>query len=189
MLKSDLARAKSLSAQLSSFTGKKTPQPKVRAYMVEAPAPSADKLSAIIEPLVKHHVALAEKPEVEITPEMVKKVIAIMHTLPEADKLEVSKGIRNANSFIFGGNKYKFEEMLHGGGSTSGSGATNVYGEVLGGSGLSWTLANPPDSGTLRLFANGQRLTVTVDYSLVGLNVTTVNSWAAGTVIGDYSYT
>ncbi len=183
----DLIRAKSLSAQLSSFTGKKTAPQKVRAYMVEAPAPSADKLSAIIEPMVKHHVAAAEKPEVEITPEMVKKVIAIMHSLPEADKLEVSKGIRNANSFIFGGTSYKFHEMLHGAGATSDT-DTQVYGEVVAGSGTAWTLANPPTTGTLRVFVNGQRLTETVDYSISTSNITTVLSWVSGTMLADYNH-
>jgi hypothetical protein len=63
-------------------------------------------------------------PEIEINEEIVKKIISIMHTLPETDKLEVSKGIRNAQSFIYGGTKYKMEEMMHGGSSSTGSGVT-----------------------------------------------------------------
>ncbi len=184
----DIQRAKSLSAQLSSFTGKKTPQPKVRAYMVEAPAPSADKLSAIIEPMVKHHVAQAEKPTVEITPEIVKQIISVMHSLPEADKLEVSKGIRNANSFIFNGTRYQTHELMHGGSAASSSSDTQVYGEVAGGSAFSWTIANPPTSGTLRVYVNGQRLAETTDYSLSGFTITTILSWAAGTMLCDYSH-
>lgn len=60
----------------------------------------------------------------EVDTEFVKKIIAIMHSLPENDKLEVSQGIRNAQSFIFGGTKYKTEELMHGAGSSSGGSST-----------------------------------------------------------------
>ncbi len=59
----------------------------------------------------------------EVTPELVKKVISVMHSLPEKDKLEVSKGIRNAASFIYGGKKYGMHEMMHGGGPTLAAGS------------------------------------------------------------------
>ena len=56
---------------------------------------------------VKSEMPTPEKPEVVIDEEMVKKIIQIMHALPETDKLEVSKGIRNAQSNIFGRRKTK----------------------------------------------------------------------------------
>lgn len=71
--------------------------------------------------------------------------------------------------------------------ATGGSG-TQVDNEVVSGSGTAWTLAHTPTTNTLRLYANGQRLTPTVDYSLVGAAITTILSWSAGTVIADYSY-
>lgn len=69
-----------------------------------------------------------------------------------------------------------------------GGGGTAVYGEVVTGSGTSWTLANAPTAGTLRLYANGQRLTLTVDYTLSGTAITTLTSWAAGTLLADYNH-
>lgn len=71
------------------------------------------------------------------------------------------------------------------GGSSSGTAVNN---EVVAGSGTSWTLAHTPISGTLMLYANGQRSTPTVDYSLSGETITTIGSWAAGSVLADYMY-
>lgn len=70
----------------------------------------------------------------------------------------------------------------------SGASGTAVYNEVVAGSGTAWTLAHTPTTGTLMLYANGQRLTPTVDYSLSGADVTTVTSWVAGTILADYFY-
>lgn len=69
----------------------------------------------------------------------------------------------------------------------TGGGDNNVN-EVVSGSGTSWTLANTPtDSTKVKLYVNGQRLTPTVDYSITGTAITTVLSWASGTLIADYS--
>lgn len=81
-----------------------------------------------------------------------------------------------------------------GGSSTSSSSGTNVYNEVVSGSGTAWTLAVIPTPGTVRLFANGQRLIPQAgananDYSISGANITTVDSFTAGTLLADYSHT
>jgi hypothetical protein len=73
--------------------------------------------------------------------------------------------------------------------SASGLGNTFVYNEVVAGSGTSWTLATAPVSGMQAIYANGQRLTPTVDYTIVGSAITTVSSWAAGTLLADYQHT
>lgn len=94
----------------------------------DAPMPTTDELLALIEPLVKTYTAEPQEPK--ITPEIVKEIVQMMHALPENDKLEVSKGIRNSNSFIFGKTKYKIEELMHGAGSgstTSGKLVTTQY--------------------------------------------------------------
>lgn len=65
---------------------------------------------------------------------------------------------------------------------------TAVYNEAPSGSGTSWTLAHTPSTGTLMLYANGQRLTPTTDYTISGTTITTVLSWAAGTLLADYLY-
>ena len=70
----------------------------------------------------------------------------------------------------------------------TGATGTAVYNEVVSGSGTAWTLAHTPTTDTLMLYANGQRLTPTVDYSLSGTAITTVTSWATGTLLADYFY-
>lgn len=73
--------------------------------------------------------------------------------------------------------------------SGGGSSGTQVLNEIVAGSGTSWTLANTPNSAGVALYANGQRLTPGgVDYTLTGANITTVLSWAAGTVLADYTH-
>lgn len=86
--------------------------------------------------------------------------------------------------------KVKFEELMHGGGSGGGNTGTAVYNEVVSGSGTSWALTNTPTTGTLRLYANGQRLIPGAgnDYTLSGGNITTALSWSAGTLLADYSH-
>ncbi len=165
------------------------PIPVPKAYMVRQTvsiAPTAEELLAIIEPVVRHHVGQLDLPKLEITREVVKEIIGVMHALPENDKLEVSKGIRNASSFIYNGTKYGTHELMHGG-SSANSTAVSVYGEVVAGSGNNWTLGTTPTAGTLRLFANGQRLALTTDYTLVGAAITTISPWAALTLLADYN--
>lgn len=189
MLVSDAKKAKALSQHLKGMgLGATKDTPRVRAYLADTPAPSSTALQALIEPLVIHHVAQLQAPSVEITAELVKRIVQQMHSLPEVDKLEVSKGIRNANSFIYGGTKYGTHEMMHGAGSSS-TNSTSEYGEVVSGSGTSWTLAHVPNAGTVRLFAIGQRLTLNVDYTISSANITTLSIWAAGTILADYQYT
>lgn len=74
--------------------------------------------------------------------------------------------------------------------SAGGSSSTAVYNEVVAGSGTSWTLANTPDTGTLQLYANGQRLMPGAgnDYTLSGAVITTSLSWIAGTLLADYLF-
>lgn len=70
--------------------------------------------------------------------------------------------------------------------SNGGSSGTGVYNEVVSGSGTAWTLANTPILATQAIYADGQRLTPTMDYSISGTSITTVLSWLAGTVLADY---
>ncbi len=175
-----------MSQYIAGFGISAKPTSKVRAYIMDAPAPSTDELLAIIVPLVKHAIAELEKPTVEITSEVVKQIIQVMYSLPETDKLEVSKGIRNAASFIYNNTKYKISEFMHGG--SAASTGTAVYNEIVSGSGTSWNLDNTPNSRTLQLYANGQRLTIDVDYTLNLTAITTMSSWEAGSLLADYLY-
>lgn len=179
---------------------KEPPKPKIHNYPYrilqikngrdgkDALPPSSEQLKAIIEPLIKqYHAEIEATKEIVVNEDLVKEIIKIMHSLPENDKLEVSKGIRNAQSFIFGKTRYDISELMHGGASSSSS-STDVYNEVVAGSGTSWTLSHSPTSDSLQLYANGQRLMLTTDYTISGANITTVSSWVAGTLLADYVY-
>lgn len=69
---------------------------------------------------------------------------------------------------------------------SSGSTITFIDDEVVSGSGTSWTLANTPVVGSVKLFALGQKLVLTTDYSITGTAITTVSSWDAGSLVADY---
>ncbi len=86
------------------------------AKLVDKPAP------------IEHtkETTVIQKVETEpflVTTDIVKDIIKVMHSLPDVDKLEVSKGIRNASSFIYKGTRYGTEELMHGGSSSSSSGS------------------------------------------------------------------
>ncbi len=108
--------------------------------------------------------------EAIIDDRLVKKVIAIMRKLPEKDRLDIS-AIKNAQSFIFGGKRYKTEELMHGGGSSGG-------GAFTGSQEKSTTIPN----GVLTTFAfthtptliywNGAFQTLTDDYTVGGNSIT-----------------
>ena len=67
-------------------------------------------------------------------------------------------------------------------------GGTPVENEVVSGSGTSWTLANTPVSGSVKLWAGGIRLTPGAgnDYTISGSTITTASSYSAGALIADY---
>lgn len=68
------------------------------------------------------------------------------------------------------------------------SGASNSFvdNEVVSGSGTTFTLANTPIVGSQHVYANGQRLTPTADYTIAAAVITMVSSWATGAVLCDY---
>lgn len=74
--------------------------------------------------------------------------------------------------------------------SSTGGGSSDSFvdNEVVAGSNTTWILSITPITGSVHLYANGQRLTPTVDYSIASDTITTVLSWDAGTVIADYRY-
>lgn len=63
---------------------------------------------------------------------------------------------------------------------------TQVYNEIVAGSDTTWTLADTPIAGTVRVYVNGQRLTVGVDYTIAGSVITTTLFWSAGSMVADY---
>lgn len=75
--------------------------------------------------------------------EFVKKIVKIMHSLPEKDRLDV-QGIRNFQSFVFGGTKYKVEELMHGGGSGSGGATLETPSGLVNASNTTFTPTSEP---------------------------------------------
>lgn len=80
---------------------------------------------------VTPEVVAVQPVAIELTTDMVNEdivrhIVRLMHNLPEKDKLEVSQGIRNAQSFIYKGTKYQTSELMHGGGSASSGGGFTV---------------------------------------------------------------
>jgi hypothetical protein len=63
-----------------------------------------------------------------------------------------------------------------------------VENEVVSGSGTSWTLANTPVSGSVKLYAGGIRLNPGAgnDYTISGTTITTAQSYSTGALIADY---
>lgn len=80
----------------------------------------AEKMALVKEILEKVELPEIELPEV--TPDFAAKIVKALRALPEKDRLEV-QDIRNAKSFLFGGKKYQFSELMHGGGGTTSGGA------------------------------------------------------------------
>jgi len=60
-----------------------------------------------------------------------------------------------------------------------------VENEVVSGTGTSWTLANTPVSGSVKLYA-GTRLQPSTDYSISGATITTTSSYPTGALTADY---
>lgn len=86
--------------------------------------------------------------------------------------------IKNAQSFIFNGKKYKTEELMRGGGSSSGSSTNFATNEVptgtIDGLNTTFTLANTPTAGSVSLYQDGLLFTPTTDYSISGATITMV---------------
>lgn len=72
--------------------------------------------------------------------------------------------------------------------ASAGSSDSFAENEVASGSGTSFGIANTPILGSVRVFALGQRLTLTTDYTISGTTITTVSSWGAGEIVVDYRY-
>lgn len=71
--------------------------------------------------------------------------------------------------------------------SSTPSTANVIFGEIVAGDTNTFTLAHTP-TGTISLAANGQVLTLIVDYTISGAIITTISAWSAGSVIANYQY-
>ncbi len=154
MTPSELKRAKDLSARIAGYP--RTGKTQFNQVKIVKPLRGIDYLTpSELESIKQDMQSSVKVPEAapapalpEIDAEFVKKIIQIMHTLPEMDKLEVSKGIRNAQSFIYNGTKYQTSEMMHGGGVNTSTGGTVYYipGGVVDSSNTVFTVTAHPTS-------------------------------------------
>lgn len=72
--------------------------------------------------------------------------------------------------------------------TNTGTAPSFVDNEVVSGSGTTFTLANTPIVGSVHVHGEGQRLTLTIDYTISGAVITMVApaTYAAGAVLADY---
>lgn len=118
---------------------------------------------------------------------------------PIRDSLELIEGEENKLKIeAIGYLKEKLDKLeklinskisLGGGGGGLSVSALNLHlidNEIVSGSGTTFTLANTPISSSVKVYALGQRLKLTTDYSLVGRVITTVSSWGTGEITSDY---
>lgn len=206
MLQSDLKRAKEISSHLKTLSGNVVKSPiripakkSWQGEVVVGPAgkngadgktPTREEITSLIKEVATEFIKPVTSEEFVITPEMVRDIVRMMHQLPENDRLDV-QGIRNFQSFVFGGTRYKPQELMHGGANAQASG-TSVTDENVAseGSGTSFTLAHTPIANTLKLYRGGSRVTVTNgDYTISGPVITLASSLGVGeTLTADYTY-
>lgn len=103
--------------------------------------------------------------------------------------LTISDGsttVPNVTEVIFSG-----ATVSNGGGgiadvSINGGTTTFVDNEIVAGSGTTFTLASIPVMGSEHVYAVGQRLYPTTDFTISGAVITMLNSWNAGMILVDY---
>ena len=129
-----------------------------------------------VQSIAERAAELVPTPKAPVLPDI--KAIALGHV---EDKL---KDIPNQDSVVAAILKHPvMRVLLHGGGG--GSTGTTVDDEIVSGNGTAWTLAGTP-VGKIRLYALGQRLKLTTDYTITGSAITTVSSWNTGELQADY---
>lgn len=90
----------------------------------------------------------------------------------------------NANSKVIISNNAKFYSRFR----RICSEATLVYNEIVDGDTNTFTLANTPVAGTVRVYGNGQRLYPPEEFTVTGAVITTDAEWPEGTILSDYNY-
>lgn len=164
-------RAKSLSAAVRAIGGRPLPKDAPRAITFisrQETTPAQD--GAPGKDAVIDHEEIYQK-----VLERIKK-----------DKSLVVSDLKDGQAFLFNNTKYQTHEMMHGAGATATT-VTFTNNEVVAGSGTAWTLTATPTAGSVTLFGNGQYLTPGgVDYTISVANITTVNSFVAGTIVANY---
>lgn len=77
----------------------------------------------------------------------------------------------------------KVEKYLHGGGTSAVTTFNETPSGIVDGINNIFTVTNFPAVGSLRVYMNGQRLALTVDYTLIGKDITFINTPISGSII------
>ena len=134
-----------------------------------------------------------------ISPKEAKMILADMMKEMDFDSFATHKSVKDQFKEFGLSSSKSIEKRLNalqdavmrnygGHGGKAGASANFVYNEVVAGSGTSFTLANTPVAGSQALYALGQRLTLTVDYTISGANIILVNSLLAASLLADYQF-
>ena len=108
-----------------------------------------------------------------------------INTLEEVIELDTIKGLKAKLSDLE--KKWTSRPMFGGGYSKIAADSHDVPNEVVAGSGTSWTLSHiPSPSNSLKLYALGVRLPLTIKYTISGASITTVDSYSTGELLADF---
>lgn len=157
---------------------------------VDGKTPTKAELESLIKPLIPEikipdipapvHTTQVVKEELKITKELVKEFVKLMRQLPEKDRLDIGS-LRNAQTFLFNGIRYKVEELMRGaGGSTAkGVASTDISGQF---DGVTTTFTVPKYSSILQFTITGWPpegvLRPTVDFTTPTNTNVTINTTA-----------
>lgn len=183
--KADLSFLKNLSGFPKNIQSIYTPQV-LPEPVFESAETLAGKLNSLIGALGVH--VIKDLPSIDVD-NLVPLVIEAIKNLKGNDRLDISH-IRNGEQLAQAANKQKVDMndmRWHGSGGASSS-VTTVSNEVVSGSGNTFTLVHIPTTGSQKIFAIGQRLTPTVDYTIAGAVITTISTWNNGDILADYTY-
>lgn len=131
-------------------------------------APSKKELLALIKPLIP--VAIEGTAGKDAVIDQDSLVDTIIEKIRKDKALDVSD-IRNFQSFVYGGTKYKVSELMHGGSSSSG--ATTLVAE---------TPTGTVDDSNVTFTVTHEPLYIVVNGAQYAVGTGTYSSYAAGTI-------
>lgn len=94
--------------------------------------------------------------------------------------------MRGGGDTVAAGSGISISRSSNGVTTISSSAGSVVENEIIAGSGTTFTLANTPVAGSVKLYAARNRIYPTTDWTISGAVITTVLSWSAGDLIADY---
>lgn len=164
---------------------------KATALIMVPPVPTVDEIAARLLPLIK-------VPEAPLTPsfDQSKFVEEVIETIIKDKRLDVSN-LRNSESFMFNKKRYKFEELMRGGGAGTTTGGLTVTTQYLltavqSGSDITIALSQLAHFATfsqaITLTRNNQPQTLGPNFTITPTVITILNADAGEVFNLTYSY-